>query len=179
MLTLRPAKSSDARDLALIGLAAWQEAISAWGEDVEKMRENATSAYVNFCVRNWPDILVAEWDGDLAGWGASENADDQITDLWVAPVFQGRGIGSELLADLELEIRGRGFDRARLDTHARNVRAIHLFKRHGYRVSAYTVAYSAALDVDIDTVAMVKEFGLASSNEGSAKPEDDGLYGGV
>lgn len=179
MLTLRPANSSDARDLALIGIAAWQEAITAWGEDVEKLRENATTAYVNFCVKNWPDILVADWDGDLAGWGASENADDQITDLWVAPAFQGRGIGSELLAKLEQGIRERGFERARLDTHARNVRAIHLFKRHGYRVSAYTVAYSEPLDVDIDTVAMVKDYRPDGVEDAPPAPDDDGLYGGV
>ncbi|OCW56704.1 GNAT family N-acetyltransferase [Hoeflea olei] len=174
MLAIRPAASAEAQDLAGIGLAAWEIAISVWGEDAGRLRENARNAYYDFCTSHWPDILVAEWDGELAGWGSCEKADDFITDLWVHPDFQGRGIGTALLAEIEAQIRERGYPAARLDTHAHNTGAIRLYKRQGYRVRSYFVAYSEPLDADIDKVEMVKDFGqpIAPQAEG-----DDGLYG--
>lgn len=174
MLSIRPASSSEAQDLARIGLEAWERAIRVWGEDADRLRENARSAYYEFCTRSWPDILVAEWNGDLAGWGACEKADDFITDLWVHPEFQGRGIGTALLKDIEDGIRARGYGAARLDTHARNAGAIKLYKRLGYRVKAYFVTYSEPLDEDIDKVEMIKEFepGAGTDDEQG----DDGLY---
>ena len=173
MLTIRPASSAEAQDLAKIGLAAWEKAIRVWGEDADRLRENAREAYYDFCTRHWPDILVAEWDGELAGWGSSEKADDFITDLWVHPDFQGRGIGTSLLEAIETAIRERGYSAARLDTHARNAGAIRLYKRLGYRVKAYFVTYSEALDEDIDKVEMINEF------EPGSEPlaDEDGLYG--
>lgn len=175
MLSIRPAKSAEAQELARIGLAAWEKAIRLWGEDAERLRENAKEAYFDFCTRCWPDILVAEWDGDLAGWGACEKDDDFITDLWVLPEFQGHGMGTALLEKIEEGIRDRGFATARLDTHARNAGAIKLFKRFGYRVKSYFVTYSEPLDEDIDKVEMIKEFepGAIASEQGS---EEDGTY---
>ena len=172
MIAIRPASSSEAQDLARIGLAAWEKAIRVWGEDAERLRENAQIAYHSFCNRGWPDILVAEWDGNLAGWGACEKADDFITDLWVHPAFQGRGIGTALIEAIEAGITQRGYKMARLDTHARNAGAIRLYKRMGYRVKSYFVTYSEPLDEDIDKVEMIKEF------EPGAEPnlDEDGLY---
>lgn len=175
MLFIRPANSAEAQDLARIGLSAWEKAIRVWGEDADRLRDNAKAAYYDFCTRSWPDILVAEWDGDLAGWGACEKADDFITDLWVHPDFQGRGIGTALLAEIEDGIRERGYRAARLDTHARNAGAIKLYKRLGYRVSAYFVVYSEPLDEDIDKVEMIKEFEPAEDT--GDEQADDGLYG--
>lgn len=173
MLVLRPASSSEAQELARIGLAAWEKAIRVWGEDADRLRDNAKNAYHDFCMRHWPDILVAEWDGALAGWGASEKADDFVTDLWVHPDYQGRGIGTALLEEIETGIKERGYPAARLDTHARNAGAIRLYKRLGYRVTAYFVAYSAPLDEDIDKVEMIKEFVPSDK----AESQEDGLYG--
>lgn len=172
MLVIRPASSAEAQDLARIGLAAWENVIRIWGEDAGRLRKNAENAYYDFCTRCWPDILVAEWDGELAGWGACEKADDFITDLWVHPSFQGRGIGTALLDEIESAIRQRGYSAARLDTHARNLGAIRLYKRQGYRVKAYYVTYSEPLDEDIDKVEMIKEFepGLERGLD------EDGLY---
>lgn len=176
MLTIRPARSSEAEALIRIGMAAWEVAIVYWGEDMHRLRANAEAAYTNFCIRRWPDILVGEWDGEVAGWGASENADDRVTDLWVPPAFQGRGIGTGLLATLEDAISARGYGQARLETHARNIRAIRLYKKLGYYVRAYMVDYSPSLDTDLEKVEMIKPFGdnAIETVRGAA---DDGLYG--
>ncbi|WP_422369730.1 GNAT family N-acetyltransferase [Hoeflea sp.] len=176
MLSIRPASSAEAHDLAKLGLASWEKAIRVWGEDADRLRDNARQAYHAFCTRSWPDILVAEWDGELAGWGACEKADDFITDLWVLPEYQGRGIGTALLVRIEHGIRERGYPSARLDTHARNAGAIRLFKRLGYRVKSYFVTYSEPLDEDIDTVEMIREF-EPGTETGAEDPEEDGTYG--
>lgn len=176
MLNIRPASSSDANRLAEIGLAAWELAVGDWGENPELLRENAWAAYANFCAEHWMDILIGEWDGEMAGWGASENADELITDLWVLPDFQNRGIGTHLLARLEQSIAERGYHHARIDTHARNARAIRLFKELGYYVHAYAVSYAPVLDRDVDKVEMVKTFDQHDEIEDSLAA-DDGLYG--
>ncbi|MCY0146545.1 GNAT family N-acetyltransferase [Hoeflea sp. G2-23] len=174
MLAIRPANSADAQHLARIGLAAWEAAVGAWGEDADRLRDNAEAAYYDFCTRFWPDILVAEWNGDLAGWGSCEKADDFITDLWVDPAFQGRGLGTGLLEVIEGQIKQRGYPAARLETHARNAGAIRLYKRLGYRVKAYLVTYSDVLDEDVDKVEMIKDFDLGATSEDL---DEDGLYG--
>jgi Acetyltransferases len=176
MLTLRPASSSDAERLTLIGLAAWEVAITAWGEDLEKLRTNAWRAYADFCATSWTDITVAEWDGEPAGWGACENAEDEISDLWVLPAYQGRGIGTRLIEELEEQIRARGYHQARIATHARNVGAIRLYKALGYRVTSYAVSYEASLDTDIDKVEMLKSFDDVDAREAEVEG-DDWLYG--
>lgn len=176
MLTLRPASSADSERLTRIGLAAWELAITAWGEDLDKLRANATRAYSEFCTGSWPDIVVAEWDGEAVGWGACEEAADEITDLWVLPSHQGRGIGTALLGELEGQVRERGHHHARISTHARNAGAIRLYKELGYRVTTYAVTYEASLDTDIDKVEMRKDFDRYDELAAEVE-EDDGLYG--
>ncbi|MBW3098928.1 GNAT family N-acetyltransferase [Pseudohoeflea coraliihabitans] len=175
MLSLRPARSADIARLSDIGLRAWEMAIAGWGEDGESMRDNASKAYADFCGRQWPDILVAEWEGEAVGWGACEKADDVITDLWVLPPYQGRGIGTRLLGRLEQQVAGRNYHHARLETHARNAGAIKLYKQLGYQVRAYVVAYSPPLDRDIDKVEMIKHFD--GYDAARIEAPDDGLYG--
>lgn len=176
MQSMRPARSVEAERLAEIGLLAWETAITSWGESADSLRENARVAYLHFCVNHWTDILVADWDGEPVGWGACEKADDLVTDLWVLPEFQGRGFGTHLLGRIEAQIATRGYHHSRLDTHARNHRAIKLYKELGYQVRAYAVAYSPPLDRDIDKVEMIKAFDTFD-DLARAIDEDDGLYG--
>jgi ribosomal-protein-alanine N-acetyltransferase len=132
MLSIRPASSAEAQDLARIGLLPGKRRSASGARMPTGCVRMPGKAYFDFCTRAWPDILVAEWDGDLAGWGACEKADDFITDLWVLPEFQGRGIGTALLDKIEDRHQKARFPTARLDTHARNAGAIKLYKRLGY-----------------------------------------------
>lgn len=174
MLSIRPARLSEAQRLAEIGLAAWEVAIAAWGEDRDRLRPNAEKAYSTFCANSWPAIIVAEWDGVPVGWAACEDADETISDLWVLPEFQGRGIGTRLLGRMEADIGARGLTCARVATHARNAGAIRLYKELGYHVRSFATTYDASLDTDIDKVELIKYFDGA---EALAVDHDDGLYG--
>jgi ribosomal-protein-alanine N-acetyltransferase len=63
MIAIRPASSAEAQDLAKIGLAAWEKAIRVWGEDADRLRENAKEAYYDFCTR-----CLARYSGRRVGW---------------------------------------------------------------------------------------------------------------
>lgn len=80
-------------------------------------------------------ILKALLGDQLVGSvrGAVHNKVCQVRRMAVHPEHQGKGVGTALLSQLELTFAGVGaFE---LFTHSRNVEAIGLYKRHGYRVT--------------------------------------------
>lgn len=156
MVVIRNARSFEAGRLAEIGLAAWEGAVAAWGEDVAALRPNAKEAYERFAREQWPLILVGEVEGEIAGWGAREDADNHVSDLWIDPRFQGQGVGSKLLSTFESEIAEAGHETAEIETHARNLRAVGLFERRGYAVHSLSIKYAPSLDRDIETIGLSK-----------------------
>ncbi len=158
MVVVRSARAFEQQRLADIGYAAWADAVASWGEDVAALSAGARRAYDAFVRESWGIILAAELDTVLAGWGACEDGRNTISDLWIDPACQNRGAGTALLAALEGDIRGFGYDCAEMSTHARNTRAIDLCKRRGYSVTALSVRYSPSLDRDIETVSLRKVF---------------------
>jgi len=53
--------------------------------------------------------------------------------VFVAPERWGTGLGGEMVEAVLSEARSRGYDRARLWTHADNTRAQRLYENHGFR----------------------------------------------
>ena len=157
-MVIRNAVSHDSRALALVGIQAWESAVVQWGENTNDLREPAHRAYWTFCSNHWNRIVLAEEGGSVLGWGACEHADEVISDLWVDPNHHGRGIGKHLLHVLERNIAKAGFTAARLETHAKNEKAIGFYEKQGYRVSALSVTYSNSLQRDIPVVTMRREF---------------------
>lgn len=166
MISIRSARQDEAPVLAEVGLRAWESAMNGV-DDSTVLRQAAEAAFHTFTANHWLTISVVEEDGVIAGWAARERLDETITDFWIDPLWQHRGLGTALLASLEADIRHQGFDTARLETHARNS-AVAFFEKHGYTVHWLTVSYSPKLDRDVETV------GLSKSLENG---EDDGLYG--
>jgi GNAT superfamily N-acetyltransferase len=95
-------------------------------------------------------LLVAEFDGYLVGFGGIDvNAEEQLKWLYLTPEFQGRGIGSKLLGELE-EIGWRcGLKAIRLHSTPNS--------QSFYRRSGYSpVAIEAQFRHDHDGVEMIK-----------------------
>jgi len=157
MTTIRNARKDDVAALAQIGLRAWEQAAMGVA-DLEALRENARTAFLQFLAANWVTVTVAESGGYLAGWAARERMDEEITDLWVDPAMQRRGVGTALLAAIEDEMRRSGFETADLQTHARNAPALAFFRKHGYAVNWLSVTYSPRLDRDVESVGMRRQF---------------------
>jgi putative acetyltransferase len=74
------------------------------------------------------EAYVFEIDGEVAGYALLR--DDELHDLYVAPAFQGRGVGSALF-DQAAEARPTGF---RLWVFRDNERARRFYERRGCRL---------------------------------------------
>lgn len=155
-MKVRAASPGEGDVLGDLGFAAWEA--SAFGRhDAGRVdRVVLREAFRRFC-RDMPDvILVAEKDRQPLGWGARERRDQQVSDLWVAPAYQGRGVGGLLLEALLSEIAAAGHDHATVETLASNAGAIAFYQRHGFAEVWRAEKFSAALGYAIDKVGMNK-----------------------
>lgn len=156
MITVRNAREADVPVLVEIGVRAWEQAVVGVA-DLQVRRDHARNAFQQFLTSRWLRVTVAEFDAQLAGWAAREGLDDEITDLWVEPSQQKKGLGSALLAAMEAEVVAAGFEATRLQTHARNVAAVGFFQKQGYAVNWLSVDYSQRLDRNIESVGLRRQ----------------------
>ena len=164
MFSLRSAREEEIQGLAALGLAAWEKAVSGL-VDARAMRHVAELSFLSFLRSRWFFTSVVEMDNVAAGWAAREEGDGEISDLWIDPAVQRRGLGSLLLADLERRIRDEGFEAATISTHAQNAQAIAFFRKHGYAISWLSNTYAPKLDRDVDAVGMTKILNEAAAEQ--------------
>lgn len=156
MVTVRNARESDVQALVEIGVRAWQQAVSGVA-DLQVRGDHARNAFQQFLTGHWLRVTVAETDGALAGWASREALDDEISDLWVDPPHQKKGLGAALLAAMEAEIVAAGFEASRLQTHARNTTAVGFFQTQGYSVNWLSVDYSPRLDRNVESIGLRRQ----------------------
>lgn len=155
MMIVRLAREEETPALAVLGLNAWEKAVSGVA-DATAMRRVAELSFLSFLRSKWFSVSVIENNGTVAGWAAREDDDGTISDLWIEPSMQRSGLGSSLLADLEYRILRDGFEAAVIKTHAQNAQAIGFFRKHGYSISSLSTAYAPKLDRDVESVGMTK-----------------------
>ncbi|HFK7186084.1 TPA: GNAT family N-acetyltransferase [Serratia odorifera] len=79
---------------------------------------------------------VAEQDGKVVAFAMADAGDATIFALFVAPPFEGQGIGRGLMAAAEQWLRGRGCTQAWLETDSdSNVRANGFYRHLGWLAS--------------------------------------------
>lgn len=144
---------ADRKAVGLVGFAAWKS--SSAFEDTyldPVVVERVRGEFETFAQKTQCDIAVAEIDGLLAGWGARADGPDYISDIWIAPNFQGRGIGRMLVEHFVNEMRGSGISVAKIATHARNVNAVKLYERCGFEVVWRGTQWSESMQVELQKV---------------------------
>ncbi|UHS56295.1 GNAT family N-acetyltransferase [Agrobacterium vaccinii] len=156
MMNVRPAKTEELQELAQIGLASWRKGILPLVTADVVSRIEKDNPFVPFLEEQGERILVAEDDGVLAGLGAAEDGDNYISDIWVAPEHEGKGVGSALIAALEEQFRARGFREATIRVSADNKRALGLYLHLGYRETWRGFDHDPILDVTLEKVALAK-----------------------
>ena len=134
-LILRQARPAEAGRLGDLGFAAWESSEFGRADAGRTDRPALRAEFRALGETHAARMLVAEEGGELLGWGAREDDDTLISDLWVGPQYQGRGVGSALLNALERQIAGAGYAIAELETLASNVRAIQFYEQHGFMIA--------------------------------------------
>jgi GNAT superfamily N-acetyltransferase len=81
---------------------------------------------------NWLSAWLAISEEQIVG--VTMTRDEWVSDLWVRRDRRRTGIGGELLAHAEREIRSRGHDTLRLRVVKSNTRAVEFYQNHGWRV---------------------------------------------
>ncbi|MEQ9636423.1 MAG: GNAT family N-acetyltransferase [Devosia marina] len=151
-LVIGPASPDLAESLGMIGFAAWEQ--SAFGQDDAGRadRQKLLAAFVSFCHEKQHTLLIAAAGHQILGWGAREDMDNIVTDLWVAPIAQGQGVGAALLDALEGAIAKQGFEFSQLETYAGNAGAVSFYERRGYEPIWRGMKFSASLNYELDKV---------------------------
>jgi putative acetyltransferase len=126
---IRPARSADAEAIADVHLDSRREAMP-W-LSVLHSRED-TIAYFAGHVLLHEEVLVAEVNQLVVGFIALEG--DHVDHLYIAPAYQGRGIGDTLLA-MAKEVRPDGL---MLWTFQRNARARQFYEARGFVAAELT-----------------------------------------
>jgi ribosomal protein S18 acetylase RimI-like enzyme len=81
---------------------------------------------------NWVSAWLAVSGEEIVG--VTMTRDEWVSDLWVRRESRRTGIGGELLAHAEGEIRSRGHHTFRLRVVKSNTRAVEFYQSHGWRV---------------------------------------------
>jgi ribosomal protein S18 acetylase RimI-like enzyme len=132
-VTLRPARRDDADALALILRAAFDDAMP-WLPKLHTPEEDR--AFLRDVVLLHDEVWVAEEAGVIVGFAAvgKRDGEDFLQHLYVAPQFQGRGVGDALFAKAK-RLRPIGL---KWWVFQRNERARRFYERRGAVVVALT-----------------------------------------
>ena len=143
-LTLRPGRLNETEALVALAVAAHETSIGRTLEFAGRQAD-LKDAFTAFVSGSADNLIVAEADGEALGFAATEGKSDEISDIWVAPSHQGRGIGALLLAACEARVRAWGYSCAWLTTHAGSDRVLGFYRTHGYALLNVQHAPSVAL----------------------------------
>ncbi len=148
---------ADRDAVGLIGFRAWQS--SSAFEDTyldPVVIERVRGEFEVFAKETTCDVVIAQVDGVTVGWGARAGEPDYISDIWVDPDYQGRGIGRMLVEHFLGEMRRSHISTAKISTHARNVYAIRAYERCGFRVIWQGKQWSETMKVELQKVRLEK-----------------------
>lgn len=156
-LIIREMTVADHAVVGLVGFAAWKSSDAF--EDVYLDRQaidRVRGQFTIFPMEATGDVHVASLDGAIVGWAARDGLRDCISDLWVDPDYQGRGVGRALIHHMIDLIAAAGHPVARIQTHARNAAAIRLYQRCGFTIVWRGREFSKSMGTELEKVHLEK-----------------------
>jgi GNAT superfamily N-acetyltransferase len=108
------------------------------------------------------ECLVAESAGEVIATAAREG--DELATFFVLPVWQGRGVGTRLLEQLERSARERGLEQLRVDA---SVTGATFYEHHGYRRTGAVLAGTAG-----PQITLMKDISRRLANEHGFFPQE-------
>ena len=164
-MIIRGAVPADIGQIGVVGYASWRHGIGVFLPP-EVCQRIGECTFELFAERALPEILIGEVAGRVAGLAATEGGDNTVSDLWVSPGVEGCGIGSALLAAVELRIGQRGYATAELEVLTMNRRALNLYGRRGYRPLWRRMRHDPYLQIDMHKTRLRKTLETLPSSEG-------------
>ncbi len=146
VIDVRPARTSDAGQLADAYATSWREAYAGIipALTLERM-------IVRRSARWWHEVLarravlVLDVDAIVAGYasfaparGPAQPGTAEVQELYLRPEYQGVGLGVRLFSATLRRIKGRGYAKVLVRALAENERANGFYVRHGGRLVART-----------------------------------------
>jgi GNAT superfamily N-acetyltransferase len=146
-VTVRLAAREDARAIATVRIETWRAAYEGLIDqavldrmNVDREAQRRAELWEHYHSDARGAELIAEVDGELAGWAAMGpsldedlSADGQIYAMYALPSFWSAGVGHALMVDAESRLRAAGFESAHLWVLQGNERAGSFYERHGWR----------------------------------------------
>lgn len=159
-LTIRKMTAADHEAVAEVGFAAWKSSSKGEAEFGNfDIVEAARKVFLEYPATAKGDVAVVELDGRVVGWGAREDAPDYISDIWVDPAVQSRGIGTALVRYFLERIATDGFEVASIHTRATNARAIGLYERCSFSIVWRGEEFDEGLGIPLEKVHLEKRLG--------------------
>ena len=143
-----------------VGFAAWKTSVEGEaGFSDPAVIEAARKAFFEYPAEAKGDVAVAELENRVVGWGAREDNPDYISDIWVDPACQGRGIGSALVRYFLERMKTDGIEIATIHTRATNAGAIRLYERCGFSIVWRGEEFDAGLGIPLEKVHLETHLG--------------------
>ena len=164
-LVIRPMRGTDSSALGRVGFTAWNSNIPEPYNNSEPVLSALRKNFDDFAEKPTSQVTVAVLNGVLVGWGARDNRLDpgnlssdtnHISDLWVAPDYQGQGIGTALLNAMIADIASWHYETVTIDIAQSNHKAKKLYSRLGFEEFERTMHYSRMLKCSVPVVVLEK-----------------------
>ncbi|WP_454849270.1 N-acetyltransferase family protein [Rhizobium binxianense] len=156
-LVIRPMTAADHDAVGLVGFAAWQSSGALDRNFADPgIVEAARREFLAYPPTAKGEVVIAELDGRVVGWVAREGDPGYVSDLWVSPDRQRRGVGASLIGFLCGRMRSEGLRLVRLDTHANNIPAIGLYEKLGFGIVWRGIEFQKSLQIYVEKVHLEK-----------------------
>lgn len=164
-LVIRPMRGTDSSAIGSVGFTAWNSNIPEPYNNSAQVLTALRKNFADFADRPTSQVTVALLDDVVVGWGARDNRLDpgnlssdtnHISDLWVSPEFQGRGIGTALLKSMISDINIWHYETVTIDIAQSNLKAKRLYSRLGFQELERTSHYSKMLKCTVPVIILEK-----------------------
>ena len=155
---VRPARASDTEQLSRIGFSAWKKGIGPYVPAIAHAAKDEQT-FATFARVHYERILIAEIGGEVCGFVGRESWQNVITDLWVDPAVEGRGVGSALMQAAEKVIADLGYSSVFIEALTDNSRAFRLYRWLEYEINWQDYRRDSVLGVRLHKTGFSKTLG--------------------
>ncbi|MBV1701703.1 MAG: GNAT family N-acetyltransferase [Hyphomicrobiales bacterium] len=140
LITIRPARFSDAAEIADVHDAAWRDAYRGIipGRELERMIARRGRTWWENAIRRGSRLMVLDFDESIGGYASygrnrvpSLPYGGEIFELYLAPEFQGVGFGRRLFNAVRRDLTEFGLATTLVWALADNERALGFYRHMG------------------------------------------------